>query len=128
MLRPRRRRAPLLALLLVCASAGAQQQPRGVPREELTWHTLHALALGADLATTRRVLDTCPTCREVNPFAGSRPSNPRLLAVGVGLSAGVGYVVHLCYATGHRRAARLLSVEYTALHATAAALNARNIR
>lgn len=132
MLTPKLRRfspsVALLAVMLVCTSGEGQQQPGAVPREELGWHVLHALALGADMATTRKVLDTCPGCREINPFAGSRPSTARLVGVAVPLSVGVAFIVHQCYATGHRRAARLLSLEYTALHATAAGLNSQHIR
>jgi hypothetical protein len=102
---------------------------KALQSEEFLWHTGHALAMAADIATTRKVLDTCASCNESNPlFFAKRPSLGRQLTVSVPLDGGLGYVIHWAFKHNHKWWGRGLSAEYVGLHTFSAAENARHIR
>jgi len=100
---------------------------RAIHSEEFWWQTGHVLAAGADLGTTRAMLDSCKTCFERDPIFGARkPGLGRQLAIGVPASAVAGYAVHRGFKRG-KNLGRVLSEGLIGTHSAWAVSNGKYI-
>jgi hypothetical protein len=112
----------LIVLLFTCLSVPGNAWDHH--SEEFYWHAGHALAFGADMATTRYVLGSCQrTCSEMDPIYGKHPSTAKQLAIGIPISAAAGYGVHRLFQRKHVWLARTASAGLIANHAVLAAHN-----
>ena len=93
---------------------------RFLDKQNITIFTIDAVAMAADLVTTRRALEV-PGAHEANPLMQS-PSGAIAIKFGA-LGAGVG-ITYMLHKSGHHRAERLVPIILGVPSAVAAAHNA----
>jgi hypothetical protein len=88
--------------------------------QNVALHTLNAIIMAADIATTRRALQV-PGASEANPLMKSQGAMISLKVASVGAGLGIAYMLHK---SGHHKAERLVPLFLGVPSAVAAAHNA----
>ena len=116
----------LISSMPMAGADPAVVQPPSSPRhrffdaENITLLSINAAIMAADIATTRRALQT-PGAYEANPLMRNQGMAIAMKAMSVGAGMGVAYVLHK---SGHHRAERLIPIFVGVPSAIAAAHNA----